>query len=206
MAIKLPTFEKSYGLIMTVCGKLKQASSQTKKGRDQKPKVARFSTPAGNAFIRVWVTGKPVSHLHVDCALQKFFPKDRIPKVTHKKVDVLKVIKRVIGLQIDVNIRACFGVPITELPEGGIVRALSVEQKTNDMSVKLTGGSLAVTGAPVSRVQWRIAKDNAKTVVEIQMEGETSSTISENYLQESWQWINNQFSLFVLGRRKGGRT
>jgi len=202
MAVELPTFENSYCLSLTACGRLK-GKILTKRGSlDEEPKVARYRAASGTAFVRAWLTDKPAQHLHIDCALRKIFPEDKIPKVTGKKADVLEIINSVLGAQIDVSIGASFEVPRTKLAESGIIRALSVEQKTVDISVKITGCDLSLTGAPVNKIQWSTREGKNRTVVDVRMEADRSLMVSEKYLTECWDWINNQFAFFVLGKRK----
>lgn len=206
MGIELPTFENSRCLLLTACGKLRTNELRTKGSlRAEDPKVARYLTSAGTALVRAWLAGKPVKYLHVDCALREFFPKNKVPKATHKKDEVLKIIESVLGTDIDVSIVGCFEVPIIELPESGIIRSLSLEQKTVDVSIKLTGGSFSLTGVPVKKIDWGELEDG-KRAVHVQIEGERASRVSEAYLREMWDWINDQFSLFVLGKTKNART
>jgi len=206
MGIELPTFENSYGLLLTACGRLRDEEIRTKgKRREERTKVARYYTASGTAFVRASLGYKQIPHLHVDCVLRKYFPKDRIPKVTHKKAEVLKIIERVLGTTIELSIVGCFKVPMTELPEGGIIHSLSVEQKTVDVSIRLTGGSYTLTGAPVKEIHWRELQEG-KRLVHVRIKGEKTSKVSEAYLREMWDWINDQFSLFVLGKIKNART
>lgn len=206
MVIELPKFENSSCLMLTACGELRTRDLRNKGSlRSKDPKVARYKTKSGTAFVRAWLAGKPVRYLHVDCALRKFFPEDKIPKTTHKKADVLKIIDSVIGSEIDMSITGCFEVPINKLPERSIIRSLSVEQKAGDMSIRLTGGIYALTGAPVKEVHWRELKERKRTI-DIRIKGENTSMVSESYLNEMWDWINDQFSLFVLGKTKNGTT
>ena len=206
MGIELPTFENSYCFLLTACGELGGKEIRTKRWpREEDPKVARYRTASGTALVRAWLAGKPVRHLHVDCVLREFFPENKIPKATHKKAEVLKVIESVMGTEIDVSVVGCFKMPMTKLPKGGVIRSLSVEQKTGDVSIRLTGGSYALTGAPVKEIHWKELQEGKRSV-HVRIKGEKTSKVSEAYLREMWDWINDQFSLFVLGKTKNGRT
>lgn len=200
MLILLPRFENSYALLITACGRLKSNKTVGSKVKAQKARVARYQTAAGRAFLRAWLNNKSEKFLHVDCALHKFFPKSKLPKVTHRKEEVLRIINSALGIGIDVNIRACFIVPMSQLPESGVIRSMSVEQKTVDVSITLAGASLSLTGTPVRRIDWHQLEDK-KGHVYVRLEGEITTTVSEEYLCEIWSWINSQFCLFVLGKR-----
>jgi hypothetical protein len=203
MPIELPRFEGEYGLMLTVCGKLKTIDPEVQSETPRKVPVASYESPAGKVFIRVSLTGKKEKHLHVDCAVEKLFSsKTPKPKVTHEKDDILKIIESVSGKEIDCHIEAHFDIPILDLPESGLIRSLCVEQRSADLSMQLTGGVLSLTGAPVRRIRWNMLKKHEKSTVHVCIDGERSMLISERYLSESWEWINEQFSIFVLGRRK----
>ena len=206
MGIELPTFENSYGLLLTACGRLNDEQLRIKgRHREEETRVARYRTASGTAFVRVSLGHKRLPHLHVDCVLHKYFPKDRIPKVTHKKAEVLKIIERSLGTEIELSIVGCFKVPMTELLKGGIIHSLSVEQKAADVSIRLTGGSYAITGAPVKEIYWRELQDKKRSV-HVRIKGNKRSQVSEEYLREMWDWINDQFWLFILGKTKNART
>jgi len=202
MPIELPKFENTYGLLLTACGKLKGVEARRSKKRGKAIKVAQYQTPAGRAFVRTWLTSKKERYLHVDCALQKYFPRDETPKVTCKKEEVLQVIKNVIGQKIDSSIEAWFEVPLLEIPENGFIRSLALGHKLVDMSMSLTGAELSWQGAPLKKMRWAIREERKKSIVHVWIMGERQTVVSDKYLSESWNWINEQFGIFILGRRK----
>jgi hypothetical protein len=207
MKIGLPTFSDKYCVFITACGELTGKGTPTTGGlKDQKPKVARYQTPSGTAFVRARLVGKPARYLHVDCALRKYFPEGKMPKATHKKSEVLDVIESVLGREIELNVRGSFEVPLAALPQTGLIRSLAGEQTSTGMSVKLVGCELCVTGAPVSEIGWRISEVQKKQVIHVRMRGRISTVVSETYLMESSEWINKQLGLFVLGRNADART
>ena len=87
---------------------------------------------------------------------------------------------------------------MSELPERGVIRALFEEQQTGKMTVKLTGGTFSIAGAPVNEICWSI--DENKKEASITVEAEKVVEIEESYLQKQLDWINNQFNIFVLMR------
>lgn len=151
--------------------------------------------------MRSWLHAKGKLYLHVDCAIGKVFSTK--PKVTHKKAEILEIIEAVRGLEIEAGITGHFQVPLAELPETGLVRALSTEHKIPDMSVKLTGAGVSLTGTPVKNIDWAIHKRGKTEMVLVRIRGERPARVDDKYLSESWNWINEQFLFFVLGRRQG---
>ena len=199
MEIVLPEFEAGYCRLVTACGELLGSNAQRKSIRTAKTKVARYRTQSGTALVRSWIYGKGnTRYLHVDCALREYFPKDNIPKVTHTKAEVISIIERAVGHDIDVSIIGCFEVPMIKLPKGAIIRLLSEEQKTASISMKMTEGTFSLTGAPIETIDWRELKDK-KSLLHVKIQGDIRSTVSEKYMCEMWEWINTQFKLFVLG-------
>jgi len=201
MAVDLPKFENKYGLILTVCGGLKNPTAKITEKNPKIPPVAKYDTSAGIAFLRAWIKGKKETYLHVDCALSKFFPKGKEPQITCKKDKIFKTIESVSGIEIDSQIEACFDIPFADLPEKGTIRSLYAEQKSADISMQLTGAEVSFTGAPLQQIKWNIRKEKESTIVHVWMRGERVTTVSDRYLVESWDWMNEQLSIFVLGKR-----
>lgn len=207
MSIELPCFDKGYCIALTVCGQLKLSNHpQKKKHKNEVERIARYRTKKGMAFFRACHTGKKGEHLHVDCVLSSFFRGDFKPKPTHKKTEVLEVINNLLTTEIESNIEACFDVPFLKIPGNSMIRLLSGDQKSVDMSLRLTTAELTLTGAPLDKIQWSILKTKTKDLVHIMMQGNTTLTLSETYLSECYDWINKQFYSFIFGRKKDGKS
>ncbi len=206
MEIMLPEFKGGYCQLVTACGKLLRNKKQRKSLPKAKSKVARYRTQSGTALVRAWIKGKGnTRYLHVDCALREYFPKDNVPKATHTKAEVTRIIEHAVGNDIDVSITGCFEIPMTKLPEGAIIRLLSEEQKTASISMKMTKGTFSLTGAPIKRIDWIELKDK-KNLLHVIIQGDIRSTVSEKHMCEMWEWINTQFKLFVLGKSRLEKT
>ena len=202
MSIELPKFDKGYCIALTACGRLKSIDHSQKKKHKDDEKITRYRTSKGMAFLRVCRSGKKMDHLHIDSVLPILFRGTFQPKSNCKKAEGLEVIKSVFTTEIESSITAHFDVPLLELPSNGMIRSLSGEQKSVDMSFKLTTAELNITGAPFDRIRWNIFKKEGINFVRILMRGHQSFIVSEKYLSECWDWINKQFSIFMFGRRK----
>ena len=122
-----------------------------------------------------------------------------MPKVSHTKREVINLLDALVGSDIEVTCFGSFVVPLDELPEQGLIRSLSsLEAKTDGVGLRLTGGSLSVRGAEVSRIRWSIQPEGKTANVLII--GERQLAITENYLEEALVWIDDQFQRLVLGR------
>lgn len=203
MAFLLPVLENTSCRILTVCGRIKEADhpiSGVLPARE--PAVAAYRAGEQKVYLRVLPGGKKHPHLHIDCAAQECFGKDRAPKTTTTQAKLLKVLEKAVGLTLDAGICGGFLVPLADLPEQGLIRSLSAEQKTGDLSARLTSGECKIEGAPVGRLFWRI-EDDQKTVF-IRIEAGRQEKVDEQYLVRALGWIEKQFNLFVLGKAANG--
>jgi len=170
----------------------------------REPSIATYQGADEKACIRILPGGEKHNNLHVDCALYKFFPKDRVPKTNTTKDKLMAILEQAIGLTLDVEICGGFLVPLTDLPEQGLIRSLFAEHKTADLSVRLTSGEFRIEGAPVRRMFWTF-KDDDKNV-SIGIEANRKEKVDDQYLVRSLEWIEKQFTLFVLGKNIDANT
>lgn len=202
MSIKLPLFKNTNCIIFTACGTIKTQDNSFKNLESkQKTMVYSYETAQGRGIIRILIGQKPEYHLHIDCALEKCFPKGKTPKKTHKKVELENFLKKYINSIIDTNIAGVFVFPLDELPSYGVIRSLSIEQKMLNMKVKLVGGKFLIEGAPVRNIDWEINEAHKEAVVRIESEM-TEITIDDEYLNKLLNSINEIALLFVLGKNK----
>ena len=197
MALRIPRFEDTSCLILTVCGLVEDEKSPLPKlMKDRDECVAAIRIAKKPAFLRLAAGGKKGRHLHVDCALQDFFPKSKVPKASCKKQDIVDILAAMEGTGIDAGISAGFEIKASDLPEKGLINSFATEQRSADMSMKLTGGTLDIEGAPVTRLVWTLRKNT----VFVRLEAERKETVDDDYLARTLSWINAQFDLFVLGK------
>ncbi|HEV57866.1 MAG TPA: hypothetical protein ENN87_10290 [Phycisphaerales bacterium] len=203
MAIELPRLREENGLSLTVCGRITGGSGV----ETVEPRIAHFERGKAKGVIRACRNQGPKTkstHLHVDCALRSFFGEQRVPKATHDLGQVLDVIQGVVGLPLVASVTGVFKVPLSALPEGGIIRSLGAETRAGDLSMKLTGGTLSLKGAPIKRVSWHESGEGNELSVWIRVVGEQSFTVSSGYLTEAWAWVSGQYAMFVLGTARTG--
>ena len=77
---------------------------------------------------------------------------------------------------------------------------LSVESKVPKVSMKLTGCTFSVTGAPIQRINWSLERDGKG--IEIRLRSTLKATVSENYLVELFRLLSESLQVFVLGNEK----
>lgn len=203
MAIEVPTFENTHGSFLSVCGRLKGVKAGTKQKVKSAEKVARYRTSTEGALMRASATyGKDGTYLHVDCALKRYFPKNKIPKVTHKKQEVLAIIEKFQDKEIESRIIAGFLIPLQELSENSIFGYLSNKHKLTDMAFQLTRGELSISGAPFDIISWSISEEGEKAIARIHLQGNMLTKVEKTYLSDCWDFMNSIFELFVLRELK----
>jgi hypothetical protein len=200
MSLHLPLFQDQYCTAITACGRIRGDSISPKLLAKRRVMIASYAVPSGVAYMQILPTEKSSAHLHIDCVLASCFREGNVPKVTHKMSTLQNLLKHAVGLEIDVVVIGTFVLSLSELPEQGLIRSLFVEQKMGDIAVRLTGGTFSISGAPIKQVRWSIQGKDGKAHVEVR--AETSKRIEENYLPSLVDWVNDQFSLFLLGRTK----
>jgi hypothetical protein len=198
MALKIPRFKETACQIITVCGMIeknqKHPLADLMKDRDELVASIRIAQKPG--FLRLMAGSKKGLHLHVDCVLQEFFSRRHVPKVTCKKKDITDILAKMEGIAIDAGLAAGFKIITGQLPEKGLINSFATEQKTADMSMKLTGGTLKIEGAPVKRLVWTLGKDS----VRVRLEAERKERVDDAYVSRCFDWMKTQFDLFVLGK------
>ena len=199
-AVNLPLFVNTRCKSLTLCGLVRSKDKRAVEllGKSQKM-IASYRVEAGRAYATLITRERPGLRLHLDFATQDVFPRSRAPKPTHTKNDILRFLDAVVGSEAEVDVFGRFLVSVDELPEQGLIRSLSaLEVKRDGVGMRLTGGTLSISGAPVGRIRWSILSGGKEATVEVQ--AEKSVIIKEGYLEEVLVWVEDQFEHFILER------
>jgi hypothetical protein len=138
--------------------------------------------------------------LHLDVATPAYFPQGGKPKPTHTWRQIQALPGRFGGHEVQVRSEAIFSIPFHKLPESGFIRMLSVESKTPKVSMKLTGGTFSVTGAPIQRISWSLAQGGKE--IEVRLRSIVKRTLDEPYLEELFRLLSESLRVFVLSDEK----
>ncbi len=201
MSIELPDFKDTQCVWVRACGQVEtEDPSLVEILEKENTFIASYEAHGKKAFLRVYTGGPTKQHLHIDCALSTIFRKDRLPETTNELDEIISIVSNFIGKKISIGVMGVFKLSLDELPEHGLIRSLSTEERTVDISIKLVGGNFEITGAPIQHVEWQIEDDTNR--VRISIGGEKSETINERYLLNVLEWIEIQYNLFIKGKTK----
>jgi hypothetical protein len=201
MPIEIPSLHSTLCVNLTACGEL---VAPAKEGRERLAQVddnmiARYRGEKGTGYVRVMVGDK---HVHVDCAVPRYFEEGLLPKVTHRKADVLAVLQIVLGAEIKVGVAGSFRIPMQQVPEQGLIRNLQTKTQSGGLSLEVTGAKLSIEGAPVGFISWEIPRSHNEAYVKIV--GARHLRIAPSYLSDCLEWITRQMQFFVLGKTENG--
>ena len=95
---------------------------------------------------------------------------------------------------IEVRATAVYSVPRDHLPE--FIRSVIVETQAGDVSLRTTGGRLAVRGAPVYGLWWWLDEDDKTAWIELR--ARLKREINGSYLVDICRVLDSAFSALVL--------
>lgn len=199
MTFTLPELEKANCKSFTACAKVvAKGKPLSKFFSDKRPLVASVGQGRSKQFARLFV--QKSGHLHLDVATPALFRDGGKPKAPHSWQQIQNWLGRFAGQEFQVRAEGIFSVPVENLPESGFIRMLSVKSESQKVSMKLTGGTFSVTGAPVQRIAWSLERDGKG--VEVRLRCTVKTTLNETYLNELFRLLNESLQVFVLGHER----
>lgn len=199
MTFVLPEIEKADCQSFTACGRVVTGDKSLSKLFSRKqPLIASVKHGRSLRFVRLCFDEG--GHLHLDVATSAYFRSRWKPKPTHTWQRIQDSLSRFADNGIQVRAAGVFVLPFDRLPESSLIRALSVESKTPKVSMKLTGGTFSVTGAPIQKITWSLANDGKG--IEVRLRSMLKATVNETYLVELFRLLNESLQVFVLGNEK----
>lgn len=196
MSLIFPKFENARCRRMTACGALETNDKALLEWLANQADIdARYGAAGRTRYIHVMFGKKLGRHFHVDLAVSEHFG-DSPPSVKGKIADVRNALKKLEGEKINVNVAGLFHLSSAELPDF-IQATLQVETQVGDISLKTTGGRLAIRGAPVYTLQWWMPTDASHVCVELR--ARLTTQIQDSYLNECLAILEQAFKALVLG-------
>jgi len=204
MPIKFPDFREIRCVAVGACGALdtdeQEVLAAIEKLKDE-VLIASYRNGNATAYIRVLLGGKTQKHVHIDVYKREAFG-NVIPKATHKRKDIEKILDQFMGKKIVTRSFGRFMLPVAELPEAGLIRSTFFETKQGELSITVSAANLSIKGAPIRNLEWQFVAKGAS--VRIDIDAKVEKEIGDNYLTDQLQLLNFGFRLFVLGKGEDG--
>jgi len=195
MTFVLPEIEQARCQLFTACGRV--ATRDKSLGKllpKNQPVIASVKRGRSRQFVRLCFD--PGGHLHFDVATLSHFPRPWKPKPTHTWQHIQDLLGRFSGQKIQVRAVGVFSLPFERLPASSLIRMLSVESKSPKVSMKLTGGTFSVTGAPIQRLTWSLEDDGKG--IEVRLRSTLKARVNETYLVDLFRLLNESLQVLVL--------
>lgn len=199
MNFALPEIEKAGCQSFTACGRVvTRDKSLSKFFSGKRPLIGSVKHGRSHRFIRLCFG--EAGHLHLDIATPAYFQARWKPKPTHTWPHIQGLLGRFMGQKIQVRAVGVFSLPFEKLPGSSLIRMLSVESKSPKVSMKLTGGTFSVSGAPIQRLTWSLEDDGKG--IEVRLRSTVKATVNETYLVDLFRLLNESLQVLVLGDEK----
>jgi len=199
MAIRFPSLADTQCKSLTVCGELLTDDTATLQWlRHQKTMQARYGRAGETGYVRIVFAGGRARgrHFHVDVAQREYFGKSP-PALTHKIADVRKAFEHLSEEKIRVGIEGVYYVAREQLPDPlHAIFAAGGEMHSGEVSVRLTGATFAMSGAPIREIKlW--TREQQDEIGLVLSNIETSLVINDTYLEDCLQIVDALFSAFL---------
>jgi hypothetical protein len=200
MKIKLPDLRAHNCLALSACGEVKSDDPNViKYFKKQKQKWKYFRLRSGGKTIFasacIGESKKGGMHCHVDLATPAFMHKSEGITASTKSSDLLLLLSPLFGRSISIMVSCVFEIPINRLPPV-IESTRKLHGSSGGVQIKMTRGTLAVTGAPIEKIEWGTLDDEN---VGIGLSARLKSTVSESYLADAFESMQNGFMAFIRG-------
>jgi len=190
-----------YWRVLTLCGSLKPkptlpraALALARKGGTTK--VATIGRGDDRQYLVVMVSGdKNALHFHVDLVASGFVRKPPPSELRASLDEVQGMFGSISGMTVDVRIAGVFALNTSDVPV--FIRSSMVEAESTGIALRSTGGTIAVTGAPVQSIEWKRGKSNDRVFVTL--EARTPLNVGPSYLSEAFELVETAFRAFVPG-------
>lgn len=198
MTIKLPDLSQASCRHLIFCGVLddeeKTPIQWVKK--NAKVEIARTKSHGYNVYTRAILGKTPVDgHCHLDIAMKDYFGNGEPPKASTTWAEMQRLFDPLIGTKLVVEYEGVFAIPCEKLPT--VVKLAGLFDVTQGgVGIKLTGGRLSVTGAPIYAITW-CADDDDETNALVRLEARLEVRLDENCMLAAFDLLRNGFQSFI---------
>lgn len=156
--------------------------------------ASRIGPETDIRYVRVGFGQATGKHLHIDVVSQAYF-ESRGYETDKTQDDLDRALAPLLGSGVDLTVEGEFDVPLNnDLPAViEMTRQITVDHA--GVRIKMTGGRLSVTGAPVKVISWRVSE--ARRQVRITLEANKKTIINESYLVDALAVVKTALDAFI---------
>lgn len=196
MPLRLPNLNSTGCINLTACGEIVTKDKRLLdwlKSQDEKPfRVAKVKIGDGAAFVRVAFGGYSKRHFHLEITPVHYFDRPHLPKSNASIAEIRSLVEKVAGEKVRLDVEGEYLVKKQDLPP--MIRSTIFESKGDGVSLRMTGGTIAVDGGPIYRIKWSIGKKHDTLV---SLEAIVKAVVTDSYLEDAFSLMNDAFKAFV---------
>jgi len=194
MSFRFPSFADSKCVSLTACGRLVTDDKPLLKWiSTQETLQARYRAKNRTGFVFVSMGGEAKDAVHIDVSMPEYFRKG-LPKATNKISEVRAAVERLYGIRIDAHIAGRYLVGLKNLPP--MIASLIADTTVGEVSLRTIGGTIAVTGAPIDVIHWRIWE--SRNCAALDLNAWATLEINEDYLNTCLGHLDPAFNELLL--------
>jgi hypothetical protein len=197
MPITLPDIKLSHCIRLVACGEIKTDDAALLNWlKTEKDGYANLNK---ESILTLGLGDRTGKHFHLDITEREFVDEKSITEAALSVDEIQHKISNLIGKEIEVDLAAMFEVEINALPENGIIKSLLFKTQLGSVEIKLKGAQLSIKGSPATEINWLALSDGKHIGVTIEAEN-FKTIISENYLTDALNTLENALNVFILGK------
>jgi hypothetical protein len=201
MNIKLPVFQRSPCVGLTVCGWADSDSAPKKLTRG--PVQFPYGGARRPAFVYAFAKrDKPRTRVHFHVDVVPCEVDDDEPAVSREELNAF--FAQFEGVRLDAVVSARFILPKDEIPHGGVMATLKTItlDEENKLVMRPIGFEVTKTDSPALRISFQVDEDGT---LHADFRQPSSIDVSDSYLIEAMQKIEQGFKALFAPPIKDGR-
>jgi hypothetical protein len=197
MPINLPTINDARFLGMTACGRLRPDRPNFGQIFDRpKPWGGVAEVGSGQDRLILGTHWGTKGHIHIDYVRKDEYG-DTSDSEQLRIEEIQDRLNRIVGEPISGTFLGRYRLPLSVLPERGLINASRFGFEHGQLSITMSGGELAIEGAPIQSLNWRIKKNSD---IVIDLKGKMDTMIDHDYLIRYYDLLNQCLDILVLAR------
>jgi len=202
--LEIPLLQDVNLMEVAVCGHLRTNKTSVRRSLNalKGDNVARVGGRKSNRYLEVFGSGK-TNHLHVEVIFRS--QKWTSGRTLRPLDEIANKIIQFTGIPIDASITGKFYIPLSELPEDGLIRSSMDETTRAGITARKTGQTLSMSDGPVKELAWSLVQDD-EDLVEVEIVVSKEMVVHCAYLQECENLVVRAFHALIVGANSHAAT